>query len=208
MNIPLSAKTNAVLKAIYERRAVRKFKKDPITAEQTEEILNAGRMAPSAINKQPWMFHVVNDPEMIMLFSAAIIESGKFSMMKEGIKEAVNAILHPGTFHLKDGLDFFKADDPIFHGAPLVVFISSPRASDWAALDVGMCAQNMMLAAKSMGIESCPVGLAKFIEKSYVYEKLKVPAVNHINLAVVFGHGDETPAGHERRKDNAIYIHQ
>jgi hypothetical protein len=36
---------------------------------------------------------------------------------------------------LKDG-DLFKRNDPIFHGAPVVVFIAVPRENEWAAIDV------------------------------------------------------------------------
>ena len=50
---------NAVLKAIQERRSIRRFTPEPLTREQIETILEAGRRAPSGKNSQPWRFIVV-----------------------------------------------------------------------------------------------------------------------------------------------------
>lgn len=51
------------LQAIFERRSVRKYKREPIPNEHLEQILEAGRQAPSAANRQPWHFIVVRDAE-------------------------------------------------------------------------------------------------------------------------------------------------
>ncbi len=50
-----------VLRAIEKRRSIRKYKRDPIPQEKLELILEAARLAPSAGNKQPWHFVVVED---------------------------------------------------------------------------------------------------------------------------------------------------
>jgi nitroreductase len=197
---------NETLKAIYERRAIRKFKDEGVDKAILLELLNAARMAPSAINKQPWHFYVLTDKEMIKRFSNSIIKNSKMKMLKAGLKEALHHILHPGSFHLKDGLDFFKADDPIFHGAPVVIFISSTKDNEWASLDIGMCAQNIMLAARSLGLGTCPVGLAKFIENTDEYKELNIPSSEHINLAILVGYANENPAVHERKQDNATFV--
>ncbi|KPK63277.1 nitroreductase [candidate division WOR_3 bacterium SM23_42] len=49
---------------IKKRKSVRKYKSDPIPEDVLNRILDAGRMAPSAKNYQPWHFIVVRDPEM------------------------------------------------------------------------------------------------------------------------------------------------
>jgi nitroreductase len=199
---------NETLKVIYERRAIRKFKDTKVEKELILELLNAARMAPSAINKQPWHFYILNDTEMIKRFSKAIIKNSKMAMLKAGLKEALHHILHPGSFHLKDGLDFFKADDPIFHDAPVVIFISSQKDNEWASLDIGMCAQNIMLAARSLGLGTCPVGLAKFIENTDEYKEMNIPSSEQINLAILVGYANENPAVHERKQDNATFINE
>ena len=52
-----------VFEAIKTRRSIRKFRPKPIPDEKLELILEAGRLAPSAGNRQPWLFIVVKDPE-------------------------------------------------------------------------------------------------------------------------------------------------
>lgn len=54
---------NEVLKAIRERRSVRRFTNEPLTREEIKAILEAGRWAPSGKNTQPWRFVVVESPK-------------------------------------------------------------------------------------------------------------------------------------------------
>ena len=58
---------NEVLKTIYERRAVRKYKHVTVARELIDMLLDAGRMAPSAMNKQPWKFYVLTDQKKIKI---------------------------------------------------------------------------------------------------------------------------------------------
>jgi nitroreductase len=51
------------LQTIFERRSVRKYKPEPIPEAHLKQILEAGRQAPSAANRQPWHFVVVSEPE-------------------------------------------------------------------------------------------------------------------------------------------------
>jgi nitroreductase len=53
------------LEAIRKRRSVRNYTGDPIPREDLEKIVNAGRLAASGNNRQPWDFIVVTDREMI-----------------------------------------------------------------------------------------------------------------------------------------------
>lgn len=52
-----------VLEAIKTRRSIRKFEDTPVPPEALKQVLEAGRIAPSAGNRQPWKFLVVTDPE-------------------------------------------------------------------------------------------------------------------------------------------------
>jgi len=52
-----------VFEAIRARRSIRKFRPKPIPDEKLEMILEAGRLAPSAGNRQPWRFVLVKDPD-------------------------------------------------------------------------------------------------------------------------------------------------
>ncbi|MEM2972417.1 MAG: nitroreductase family protein [Candidatus Bathyarchaeia archaeon] len=56
---------------VEKRRSIRKFKPKPIPTENLKKILEAGRLAPSAGNRQPWHFIVVRNPETKRALSVA-----------------------------------------------------------------------------------------------------------------------------------------
>jgi len=49
------------LELAKRRKSIRKYHSDPVAPEQLQAVLEAGRMAPSATNAQPWCFIVVTD---------------------------------------------------------------------------------------------------------------------------------------------------
>ena len=53
------------LEAIRKRRSVRKYSGDPIPRQDLEQIVDAGRLAASGYNRQPWDFVVVTNRETI-----------------------------------------------------------------------------------------------------------------------------------------------
>ncbi len=53
-----------LLGVIYGRRSIRRYERKPIPDEVLKLILEAGRLAPSARNRQPWCFVVVRKPEL------------------------------------------------------------------------------------------------------------------------------------------------
>jgi nitroreductase len=53
------------LEAIRKRRSVRKFTGELIPRENLEKIVDAGRLAATGSNRQPWDFIVITDREMI-----------------------------------------------------------------------------------------------------------------------------------------------
>lgn len=178
---------NETLQTIYERRAVRKYKGDKVEKLQIQEVLRAAAMAPSAINQQPWKFYVVSNREKLAVYATETLK-------------AADKVYHDLL------LGLLNEEDPIFHGAPVAIFITGPKNNPWAGLDIGLCAQNLMLAAKSLGLDTCPVGLARFIENTAVYPELHIPDSESIQLAIVLGYGDEKPEMHERKTDNIYYL--
>lgn len=179
---------NRILKGIYERRSVRKYRSSPVDSGLIEQLLDAGRMAPSGMNQQPWHFHVVRDATLIDEMEHAIMD--------------VTKKIH----RLPGAPSFLQEENAIFHGAPVVIFISASKTNEWAGLDVGMCAQNIMLAANALGLDSCPVGLGKLIEKTELYSFLNIPKQDSILISLVVGYGAEKPVRHERKKDNVTYV--
>ena len=55
---------NAVIEVIKKRRSVRRFEPKPVDKEVIKEILDCARLAPTAINIQPWLFGAVTDDEL------------------------------------------------------------------------------------------------------------------------------------------------
>jgi nitroreductase len=53
------------LEAIRRRRSVREYTGEPIRREDLETIVDAGRLAPSGYNTQPWDFVVITERDMI-----------------------------------------------------------------------------------------------------------------------------------------------
>lgn len=179
---------NETLNTIYQRRAVRKYKDLRVEKSIIDQIIDAGRMAPSAMNGQLWKFYVITDKEIIQSLSPVIVN-------------IANKVLN-----WAHGVDHSKTSDIIFHNAPVVIFITAPKKNEWAKLDVGMCCQNMMLAAKSLGLDTCPIGFAKFLEKTNKISILGMSTSEEIQLALIVGYGDENPPVHERKKNNVKYL--
>jgi len=53
-----------VLEAIKKRRSVRSYQDKEIPEDVLQQVLEAGRLAPSANNKQHWKFIVVKDEDL------------------------------------------------------------------------------------------------------------------------------------------------
>ncbi|MBC7092328.1 MAG: nitroreductase family protein [Nitrososphaeria archaeon] len=64
-----------VFEAIQKRRSVRKYLDKEVPMELILKVLEAGRLAPSAHNSQPWHYIIVTDPEK----RKKIAESGKWA---------------------------------------------------------------------------------------------------------------------------------
>lgn len=85
--------------AIAARRSVRKFKPDPVSRELIEQMIDAGRLAPTAHNDQSWEFIVVTDAERRRKL-ADLADYGKF------IADAPVCIVvlsAPTRYYLEDG---------------------------------------------------------------------------------------------------------
>jgi len=87
------------LQAIESRRSVRRFKPEPVSRELLNKVVNAGRLAPTARNEQPWEFVVITDSAKRRQI-ADTTDYGKF------IAEAPACIVvlcKPTKYYLEDG---------------------------------------------------------------------------------------------------------
>jgi len=122
---------NAVLKTIRERRSVFKFLPSELEKETLEQILEAGRWAPSWTNSQPWSFIVVKDKEL---------------------KRKIGEIGSRKTFFSKAN---WMAD-----AATIIVVSVDPNLDPYHYIEDGaIAAHNMALAAHSLGYETYYLGI-------------------------------------------------
>ncbi len=87
------------LETIKERRSVRKFRPDPVERELLEQLVDSGRLAPTAMGKEPWEFVVVTEDEMRARIAGAT-DYGKF------IAEApacISVFCKDTKYYLEDG---------------------------------------------------------------------------------------------------------
>jgi nitroreductase len=75
--------TNPILEAIRDRRTVARFENTQVEDDKLEAILEAGRWAPSWLNKQPWSFIVIKDQKIKEQLSEVVP-----TIFVQGLKEA------------------------------------------------------------------------------------------------------------------------
>ena len=169
--------TNPVIEAIKSRRAIRSYEDKPVPESAVQTMLEAATYAPSAINVQPWKFTIVtNKAEMKRLSDIA----------KPMLVRMLPDVGDEGLVGLKKRLS-----DPnynIFYNAPLLIFVSGIK-SPYAIYDCSMAAQNMMLAAYTLGIGSCWIGTAVALANDpKVKANLGVPEDHEVHAAIIFGY--------------------
>lgn len=91
------------IEAILYRRSIRKYTNQPVSDELIKELLKAAMSAPSANNKQPWCFVVINERKVLN-------EIPKFHPYAGMIKEAPIAILVCGDLKLEDHEGYLALD--------------------------------------------------------------------------------------------------
>ncbi len=174
---------NAVLKAIQERRSIRKYESRPVPKDIIEQLLSSAAYSPSAMNSQPWEFSVVTNREKILELSTR----AKASALKM-------------NFPAKYNERFLSKEDTLFYQAPLLIFISAPKSDGWTAVDCGIAAQTLFLAAHSLGLGSCFIGLAKGLTNDAEARKmLGISEGNEIIAPLIFGYPAEKKETPERK---------
>jgi nitroreductase len=188
---------NPVIANIKTRRSVREYLDMPLSEETIKKIIDAGRYAPTGLNLQPWRFMVVQNKEMLNKLS----DYSKPILVKnlEGRKDAgaVNFLkrLQDKNFNL-------------FYNAPVLIFVIGSKNNALTDYDCSMCAENMMLAAQSLGIGSCWIGGAAVIQQSEeLMAELKIPQNYKIIAPLIFGYPGTTPPPPEKRDPVIFWIH-
>jgi len=160
--------------AITSRRSLRAFLPTPVPRATVEHLLDVAARAPSGTNMQPWRAHVMAG-ERLAQFSDAV-EAAFLS----GVTEARDYRYYPATFFEPylarrrevgwglysllgigrgdtDKMRLQHARNFRFFGAPVgVIFTIDRRLEIGSWLDYGMFLQNVMVAARGIGLDTCP----------------------------------------------------
>ena len=138
--------------AMFTQRSIRRLKPDPIPAEDLRLILEAAVKAPNGGNSQPARFLLLTDKEKIREFGALYKEAWWAKRRDQGWK----------TFEdlPKDGSSYRNAAQLAedIKDAPAIILAFGVGAGG-GALSVVPGTQNLMLAARSLGIGTCPTTL-------------------------------------------------
>ena len=195
----------SALKAIRDRRSIRKFKPDAISEMDLHTILEAGIAAPSSKNRQPWHFTVVRGE----------VKEELARVMERGLNLEVKA--HKPF--LPESMRFINSaftSVNVMREAPVVVLVSNRlgTGTDFASdlsvdervaeicnvQSVAAAVENMLLAAKELGIGSlwvCDIFFA-YPEMSEWLEK-KNPKHGMLVAALCFGYAGEAPKARARK---------
>lgn len=165
---------NPVEEAVGQRRSVRGYKPDPVPRETVERILQLAARAPSGTNMQPWKVHVLTGTAKERL-SAAILEafdgetehSSEWAYYPKRFRDPYLARRRKVGWDLYGLLGIEKGDHARMHtqhgrnytffDAPVGMIFTVDRDLEIGSwLDYGMFLQNVMVIARSHGLETCP----------------------------------------------------
>ena len=166
-----------LFEAMYTSRAIRRFKPDPVPDELILEVIEAGTMAPSASNGQPWVFVVVRDDETKRFVQEryAATFRGAYARGRTQIDRAPSgsqARLSSAAAYLADHL----AQAPVLlfccverYGARRPGREREPRYDS-----IFPAVQNVLLACRGLGLGACLTTLHTYHEAE-IHERLGIP---------------------------------
>ena len=179
--------------AIQERRAVRSFDAThTMTKKESDKLLSLALHSPTAFNIQNWRFVVVKDPALRKEIRSAswdqaqVTEASLLVILCADLKawnkeplrywrsapEPVQDFIVPAIQEFYTGLDQIQRDE--------------------AMRSCGIAAQTLMLAAKSMGYDSCPMDGFDF---EAVGNLINLPEDHAICMFVAIGKALSEPEG-------------
>lgn len=185
--------SNTVLDNIYKRRSVRSYSEKEVSDEMIKEIIRAGTYAPTAVNKQPWRFVVVKNRQLIAKYD---------DRAKKAFLAVYKGTENPDLVRYVQHLS--KPTSRLFYGAPVLILIfAAPDVIN--DHDCALAAENMMLAARSLGIGSCWIGLAEGLGNDMEFLKeVSVPEGHKLVAPLIFGYPANDNQKAPVRNDNVI----
>jgi nitroreductase len=194
--------------AITSRRSLRAFLPTPVPRATVEHLLDVAARAPSGTNMQPWRGHVMAGERLLRFCDAveaaflggAPAETRDYRYYPETIFEPYLARRREVGWALYSLLGIGRGDtDKMrlqharnfrFFGAPIgVIFTIDRRLEIGSWLDYGMFLQNVMVAARGIGLDTCPQAAFAGVPNT-VRAALELPFQDVVVCGMAIGHAD------------------
>ena len=172
---------NEVLKAIAKRSSTRAYTGQKLTEEELNCLILAGLQAPTSNNEQE--IHIT------------VLDGG-------------NPILAEIEEEKNKSMGLYNPRNNFYCGAPTVLILSGDADYYWSKVDAGVAAENIAIAAESMGLGSLIVGCIKdamFGEKrTYFEDAMKFPKGYEYEVAIALGHKAFEKEPHEYSVEKSV----
>ena len=196
-----------IMELLRSRRSIRKFQSTSVPDDMVDLLLEAGHLAPSRANSQPWRFIVVTDPQIKSQLSVAaynqkvVVEAPVLIVVlgiidpRPTIPDRTAELVQAGCFgeDVKEGADHVLDDWPL------------TELKVDAALNSAIAATQIMLAAQGLGLGCCWV---KLLDDPRVLEILEVPEGFYHTGILAIGYADESPNARPRLPIDSMVYHE
>ena len=173
--------------AIYSRRAVKHYDPDHVMPdEELHKLFEAAIQSPTSFNIQHWRFVVVRDQELRRQIRAAGNDQAQIT------DASILIVMTADVMAWKKDPQRYWRDAPPAVGKMIVDWMGPfHEGREWIQRDeamrsMGIAAQTIMLAAKAMGYDSCPmIGF----DQDKVAKLINLPADHVLGLLIAVGKG-------------------
>ena len=183
---------NEVTHTILERRSIRKYKPEQLSQAQLDTLMTCGFHAPSSSNSQTWFVSVVQSPSIFQLLTE---KQRDFVLSDPGVAPQVRERFYDPGF------------SAVF-GAPTVLWFSHPKGG--SAVNVSLMAENIVLAAHSLGLGTCYLGgilhMLNSGKNDDLLKEIGAPEGFHLVFELTVGYPDETSDQKPRDYGKVTYI--
>lgn len=146
-------------KAMHFRHACKLFDATkPMSNEDLTFILEAGRLSPSSFGMEQWQFFVIRDTAMKEEIRTVAWNQPQITTASELIAIGYKKKVRSTDGYIQSQFERFHFPEPL---RQLYASFMDPRSNEalecWSSRQVYIAAANMMSAAASIGIDSCPI---------------------------------------------------
>ena len=188
------------MEALLTRRSIRRYKPDPIPAQDLREILAAGAAAPSAVNMQHWYFVAVQSPEAMQ----------EIKDIMGGVVDKFRPVLEERFSRNPEQVGITNRFMSTLGGAPvcLLAFLLKPDYPDrdGAMQSVSAAIENLLLAAWEKGLGSCWMSAPQRMGFGGEFQREFAPQAGEFVAAVTLGYPQAVPSMPPRREGRVVYI--